>query len=248
MNQETPLLQAKNLGLSYTSRRGQVAALQDVTFNLRRGEAVAVTGPSGSGKSTLLAILGGFMPPSSGVCHVDGQSLGAMQTVDLARYRAETLGFVFQQFCLLPHLSLTENVMLGVDHLHGQRASWLERAHHLLAKVGLHDQRDRRPHEVSGGQAQRAAIARALLRGPRLLLADEPTGALDHENATVILQLLRQSCDEGCALVVVTHSAQVAASLPRRLSLQDGRLVRDSASVGSETVSLTGETSALVDA
>ncbi len=231
MNQDTPLLQAKRLGLTYNSRRGSVVALQDISFELRRGEAVAVTGPSGSGKSTLLAILGGFMAPSSGVCNVAGQSLGAMQAADLARYRAETLGFVFQQFCLLPHLTLTDNVMLGVDHLHGQRAYWLERAHHLLARVGLHDQRDRRPHEVSGGQAQRAAIARALLRGPTLLLADEPTGALDAENASAILQLLRDSCDEGCALVVVTHSAEVAGALPRRLSLQEGRLVRDSASV-----------------
>lgn len=229
MNEDTPLLQARSLGVTYHTRQGNVAALHDVSFELRRGEAVAVTGPSGSGKSSLLAILGGFMPPSSGVCNVDGHSLGAMQAADLARYRAETLGFVFQQFCLLPHLSLTENVMLGVDHLHGQRAFWLERAHHLLAKVGLHDQRDRRPHEVSGGQAQRAAIARALLRGPTLLLADEPTGALDAENAAAVLQLLRRSCDEGCALVVVTHSAEVAGALPRRLSLHDGHLVRDSA-------------------
>lgn len=227
MNDTTALLQAHDLGVTYPSRHGNVVALQNVRFALQRGEAIAVTGPSGSGKSSLLAVLGGFMPPTQGDCMVAGQSLRAMQPREVARYRAETLGFVFQQFCLLPHLTLTENVLLGVDHLQDQRAQWLDRAHQLLAKVGLNDQRNRRPHEVSGGQAQRAAIARALLRNPTLLLADEPTGALDAENAAAVLRLLRQSCDEGCALVVVTHSADVASAMPRRLVLSDGRLVRD---------------------
>lgn len=168
------------------------------------------------------------MPPTQGVCRVGTHSLGDMRSADLALYRAETLGFVFQQFCLLPHLTLTQNVVLGVDHLYTQRAQWLDRAHQLLAKVGLHAERDRRPHEVSGGQAQRAAIARALLRSPKLLLADEPTGALDADNAASVLHLLRGLCDEGCALVVVTHSAEVAAEMPRRLALRGGQLVLDS--------------------
>ncbi len=222
------LLQAEGLGLTYRSGGRSVAALQDVSFSLKAGDAVAVTGPSGSGKSTLLGLLGGFMPPTSGQCRVDNHALGQMNAAALARYRAETLGFVFQQFCLLPHLSLQENVLLGVDHLRGEQAHWRDRAQQLLAKVGLHEQRDRRPHEVSGGQAQRAAIARALLRQPRLILADEPTGALDPENTQAVLSLLRDLCTEGCALVVVTHSSEVAAALPRRLALQAGRLVHDS--------------------
>lgn len=227
MNASTPLLQARGLGLSYGSGARQVAALQDVSFELSAGEAVAVTGPSGSGKSTLLSLLGGFARPSAGDCWVDGRPLSAMNGQQRAHYRADTLGFVFQQFCLLPHLRLIENVTLATDHLPAERTRWRDRGMALLERVGLAGLHQRYPHEVSGGQAQRAAIARALLRSPRLLLADEPTGSLDAENTAVVLDLLRSLCADGCALMVVTHSEDVARSLPRRMTLAQGRLVAD---------------------
>jgi putative ABC transport system ATP-binding protein len=231
MNRPSPLLTASGLGLSYGAGSRQVLALQDVSFSLDAGEAVAVTGPSGSGKSSLLSLLGAFLRPSAGDCLVEGRSLAAMTSTEVARYRAETLGFVFQQFCLLPHLCLIENVMLSVDHLHAEHDAWRERGLQLLDRVGLHGLQDRYPHEVSGGQAQRAAIARALLRGPRLVLADEPTGSLDGESAMTVMAILRSLCDDGCALVVVTHNEELAQALPRRLSLASGRLILDSAMV-----------------
>lgn len=239
MSASSLLLQARGLGLSYGSGSRRVAALADVSFELSPGEAVAVTGPSGSGKSTLLSLLGGFARASTGDCWVDGRALSAMNAQQLAQYRAHTLGFVFQQFCLLPHLRLIDNVTLATDHLPAERAQWRTRGLALLERVGLGGLHDRFPHEVSGGQAQRAAIARALLRSPRLVLADEPTGSLDAENTAVVLDLLRSLCTEGCALMVVTHSEDVARALPRRMTLSQGRLVSDARTEGAAVPAAT---------
>ena len=212
----------RELHLRYRQRGAEVRALDGLNLSIAPGECLAVTGPSGCGKSSLLAILGGLQRASAGDCLIDGAPLAAMSARALAEYRAHSVGFVFQQFCLLPHLSLLDNVLLGVDHL--PRQQFFARARELLDRVGLVQQLQRFPHEVSGGQAQRAAIARALLRKPRLILADEPTGALDDETAATVMDLLLELAQEGSALMVVTHSEQVAARLPRRVRLMAGRV------------------------
>lgn len=227
MNKEKYCWELRDLGLSYGQGRRRVQALSGLNLQFEQGETLAVTGPSGCGKSSLLAMLGAMQIPGSGECRFGGQSLAAMTSAQRAHYRAETVGFVFQQFCLLPHLSLLDNVLLGVDHLPARRPEFLQYAQQLLERVGVAELSQRLPHQVSGGQAQRAAIARALLRKPRLILADEPTGALDEASAERVFDLLLALAGEGSALVLVTHSEALAARLPRRVRLNAGRLQAD---------------------
>lgn len=216
------LLAACDLSLRYGRDK---PALDRVSFALQAGDALAVVGPSGCGKSSLLAVLGGLQRPSQGRLLFRGRDVYQGGGADLDSYRATAVGFVFQQPCLLPHLSLLDNVLVAVDHLHAQADRWRERARMLMDTVGVGALASRRPHEVSGGQAQRAAIARALLRGPGLILADEPTGALDDDSASQVMELLLTLRAEGACLVVVTHDRDIAARLPSRLALEAGRVV-----------------------
>jgi len=197
--------------------------LRGASLALSCGENLAILGPSGSGKSTLLYILGGLEPPSSGTVQLDGVDPYTLSPAALAAFRNRDVGFVLQDHCLLPQCTVLENVL--VPAIVSRQAKADERARDLIAQVGLADRIDHRPAELSGGERQRVAIARALIRGPRLLLCDEPTGNLDHASAAhvagILLDLHRA---RETILVVVTHSAELASKLPRRFELRDGAL------------------------
>jgi ABC-type lipoprotein export system ATPase subunit len=219
-----PVLQLSGVGKTYRRADEQVPVLIDFDFTLDAGEFVVVTGPSGAGKSTLLHIAGGLDAPDSGTVAVTGQDVWSMSTGARAAFRRRNLGFVFQFFNLVPMLTAVENVSLPLV-LDGMAARSADaRAEELLERVGLADRARHRPAELSGGQMQRVAVARALVARPSLILADEPTGNLDSHSSTEILDLLRSLSDEdGAAVVMVTHD-QVAASYgSRQLHLVDGR-------------------------
>ncbi|MPY92191.1 MAG: ATP-binding cassette domain-containing protein [Acidimicrobiia bacterium] len=202
-----------------------MTVLDGVDVSVPAGGYLAVTGRSGAGKSTLLAVLGGLEAPQEGAVQVGGADLGALRGNALAAYRRSTVGFVFQHFGLLDFLTALENVELAstLDGLPARRRQ--QRAAELLAAVGMADRAGHRPLQLSGGERQRVAIARALANGPRLLLADEPTGNLDGASAATVIALLESvRADQGCTLVVVTHNRQLAARADAHLDLGDGRL------------------------
>jgi ABC-type lipoprotein export system ATPase subunit len=210
----------------YETGAGRVTALHELDLSIADKEFVTITGPSGCGKSTLLHLLGGLDHPSSGEIVVGDISLPQADEKTLTRYRRHHLGLVFQFFNLLPTMNVLENVELPLL-LQGEKpAAARRRAADTLALVGLQDRHHHFPHQLSGGQMQRAAIARALVHRPALLLADEPTGNLDSENAARVLQTLQEIAAGGLTtMIVVTHSPTVAAAAPRQLELLDGRLL-----------------------
>jgi ABC-type lipoprotein export system ATPase subunit len=205
----------------YPRGREEVRALDNVTFEVRRGEFVAVVGPSGSGKTTLLNLVGCMDAPTSGMLRLLGKPIGTLTEQEQTHLRRQHIGFVFQHFGLLPTLTVSENVALPAFFA---RRRPDQRVNELLEKVGLHHRRDHRPHELSGGEMQRAAIARALINGPQLLLADEPTGNLDSVAGNAIIALFHQFNAEGLTVVAVTHNAALTAAAHRQLSLRDGHL------------------------
>jgi putative ABC transport system ATP-binding protein len=203
----------------------EVHALRGVSMRVGAGELVAVMGPSGSGKSTLLTLAGGLDQPTSGSVLVDGTDLGGLSAGALAALRRRSVGYVFQDFNLIPALTAAENVALPRE-LDGDRARVARRAAMLaLEEVAIADLADRYPDDMSGGQQQRVAIARALVGSRRLVLADEPTGALDSETGEQVMALLRSRCDAGAAAVLVTHEARHAAWADRVVFLRDGTVV-----------------------
>jgi putative ABC transport system ATP-binding protein len=211
-----------------------VSALRGVSLDVAAGELVAVMGPSGSGKSTLLNLAGGLDLPTSGSVVIEGTPLGSLKAADLAKLRRRHVGYVFQDLNLIPSLTAAENVMLPRE-LDGIRAKQARRdALEVLTEVGLAEVADRFPDEISGGQRQRVAIARALVGERRLLLADEPTGALDTPTGDDILQLLRARCDAGAAVLLVTHEPRYAAWADRVVFLRDGEIA-DSTAVPLES-------------
>lgn len=213
--------------VSKTYRRGreQVHALDAVDLNIQQGEFVAVVGPSGSGKSTLLNIIGAMDQPDTGQVTIAGQETTALNEKGLTFLRADTIGFVFQQFFLQPTLTARENVLLPT--LFTRQKHLESRADELLARVGLAERADHLPDELSGGEMQRVAIARALINKPKVLLADEPTGNLDSQNARAIYALLDELHNDGLTIITVTHSEELASRTERRLHLHDGRIVDD---------------------
>lgn len=208
----------------YPAASGPLLVLDAVSLSLEAGEAAAITGPSGSGKSTLLQIAGGLEPPTSGTVMVDGANPYALAPAALARFRNRDVGFVFQDHCLLPQLTVLENTL--VPTLVGDRdPDAVHRARALLTAVGLESRAGHRPPALSGGEQQRVAIARALVRSPRLLLCDEPTGNLDTSTAGAVAELLiRLQGQQDTTLLVVTHNHALAARFSRRLALDAGRL------------------------
>jgi lipoprotein-releasing system ATP-binding protein len=218
------MLRITDLTKTYPTPRGPLRVLDRVSLELGPGDAAAIMGPSGSGKSSLLYILGALETPTSGTVTLDGRNPFELPQKALAAFRNEQIGFVFQDHCLLPQCTVLENVLIPT--LVAAKADGAAaRARELVAQVGLADRIDHRPGELSGGERQRVAIARALVRGPRLLLCDEPTGNLDHaaaDNVANILLDLHHA--QQTILVVVTHSAELAARLPRRFELRDGAL------------------------
>lgn len=209
----------------YVTAAGPLTVLKGIHLHLSRGEALAVTGPSGSGKSSLLFVLGGLERPSQGSVRVRGQDVFAGNDVDLAGWRQQSVGFVFQEHHLLPQCSVLENVLIPRLAGPGTTAEDVQRATQLLTRVGLQHRLDHRPAQLSGGERQRVAVCRALINQPLLLLADEPTGNLDRENADSIGSLLLELSREfHSMLICVTHSLELAARFPRRAELRDGQL------------------------
>jgi len=220
------MLNVSHLSKEYPGPAGALAVLSDVSFSLEPGDAAAIMGPSGSGKSSLLYVLGALEPPSSGTVTLDGRNPFQLSPDGLAAFRNRSVGFVFQDHCLLPQCTVLENVLIPtlVAEDDGGDA---KRARDLVEQVGLAGRIDHRPGELSGGERQRVAIARALVRGPRMLLCDEPTGNLDRASADQISALLLDLHHrQHGVLIVVTHSAQLAARFPIRFELQDRRLQR----------------------
>ena len=217
-----PLVQVEML----EKRFGEVRALDRVSFEVEAGEWIAIMGPSGSGKTTLINILGGLEQLSAGRVVVDGLEIGNLGERELTRYRADKIGFVFQQFHLVPYLTALENVMLA-QYFHSITDE--KEAAEALGRVGLSDRMGHVPAALSGGEQQRVAIARALINQPKLILADEPTGNLDEANEAVVLKLLHELHDAGHTILVVTHSQAIGNLADRRVELEHGRLARISA-------------------
>jgi putative ABC transport system ATP-binding protein len=204
-----------------------VPALRHVDLTITAGELVAVIGPSGSGKTTLLHIMGTLDRPSAGTVRVTGLDASAMTDRELARLRATRIGFVFQQFFLAEHASILDNVADGLLYTGIRHRDRRGQAAAALGAVGLADRLDARPTQLSGGQRQRVAIARALVGHPAIVLADEPTGNLDHATGQAILTLLEQLHAQGTTIVVITHERDIAARMPRRVQMLDGHIITD---------------------
>ena len=220
------LIELDHLSKTYVSPDGSPAVdvLRDVSLRIDAGEAMSIIGPSGSGKSTLLNIMGALDRPTTGTVRLDGSDLGGLAEKELAAIRNRQIGFIFQLHHLLPQCSVLENVLLPT--LTGRTTTAdRTRAERLLERVGLKLRLGHRPGQLSGGECQRVAVVRALINRPKLLLADEPTGSLDHASATTLGHLLLElNKEEGIALVLVTHSRELAGQLPRTIELRDGML------------------------
>jgi len=224
-----PVLSMRDVTKAYKEAGTSVTALAGVSLDVNAGEMVAVMGTSGSGKSTLLTIAGGLLSATSGTVRVGGVDLGGLRARGLARMRRERIGFVFQDFNLMPALTVLENVALPLDLAGGSAATSRSEARRALAVVDMRERGSAYPDDLSGGQRQRVAIARAIVGRRRLLLADEPTGALDSVTGDGVLQVLRERADDGAAVVLVTHDARHAAWADRIVYLADGRIIDQAA-------------------
>ena len=220
-----PVIRTDKLGKVYSAgTEAEVVALKGVDLRIMPGEFVAIMGPSGSGKSTLMNLIGCLDTPTSGRYECDGVDVSTLDAEELAALRRDKIGFVFQGFHLLPRMDATDNVAMPLGYAGVPHAERRERALASLASVGLGERAGHRPNELSGGQQQRVAIARALVNHPPILLADEPTGALDSKTGEEILALFKQLRDDGHTVILITHDAQVAAHADRTYEMHDGEL------------------------
>ena len=219
------MLKVENLTKEYSTPAGPLRIVSDVSLTLPPGSAVSIMGPSGSGKSTLLYMLGALEPPSSGTVTLKGQNPFLLNARELAAFRNQQIGFVFQDHCLLPQCSVIENVLTPTMVAAAANGEPTRRATELLKQVGLGERLDHRPAQLSGGEKQRAALARALIMKPQLLLCDEPTGNLDQKSAEIVADLLLEAHQNaGTILIVVTHSKELAARFPQRFELKNHHL------------------------
>ena len=230
MSSELPLLKLEKVSKIFVAAEGAapVTVLRELSFEIGAGESVAIIGPSGSGKSTLLNIIGTLDQPSAGRVWLDGRDLSRLNENDLALVRNQQIGFIFQSHHLLPQCSVIENVLVPTvaDQRAGQARDVMVRAEQLLKRVGLGDRMHHRPGQLSGGERQRVAVVRALINQPKLLLADEPTGALDRASAQGLAQLLVElNREEKVTLIVVTHAIDLARQMGRLVEMRDGQLV-----------------------
>ena len=222
-----PLYRLEGVERRYMKGEAEVAALRGVNLDIAGGEFVCIEGPSGSGKSTLLQLLGALDTPTSGTVQMDGQELGTAGDGVLTGIRSKRIGFVFQQFNLIPTLSASENVALAMAPHHPSKAVRDGRAKELLTRVGLGHRLEHLPSRLSGGEQQRVAIARALANQPEVIVADEPTGNLDTESAGEVMGILTELQRDGVTVIVATHDPEVAQHATRHLKLRDGAVVED---------------------
>src|SRR5438552_14180697 len=222
------MIRLNNVSRFYPARAeapgGVIRALDDFTLRVEPGEWIAVMGPSGSGKSTLVNLVGCLDRPSSGEIWLDGENVARLSTNELTRVRAEKIGFIFQQFHLIPYLTAVENVMLA-QYFHSMTDE--QEALEALARVGLRERADHLPAQLSGGEQQRVCIARALINDPKIILADEPTGNLDAANEEIVLRLLRELHQQGRTIIMVTHDPLVARLADRRVELHHGKIATE---------------------
>ncbi|HML43812.1 ABC transporter ATP-binding protein [Hyphomicrobium zavarzinii] len=223
----TPLISARDLSKIYRVGEQDLVALDKVSLDIAAGDFVAIMGPSGSGKSTMMNLIGALDVPTSGNLVIDGRDIGSLSADELADLRNRSIGFVFQQFNLLPRTSALKQVMLPLLYAHPRPENMEEMARRRLEQVGLASRMDHTPRQLSGGQQQRVAIARAIVNNPKILLADEPTGALDTKTSEEIMQVFTALNREGITVVLVTHEPEIALWAGRRITFRDGRIIDD---------------------
>ena len=227
-NGNSPIVQVQDVVKKFPVGNSEITILKGISFTVADGEFVSIVGPSGNGKSTLLNMITGIDRPSQGQVVVGGNTVSKMSENALARWRGENLGIIFQFFQMLPGLSILNNVVLPMDLANKYKSKERrERAMYLLDMVGLADQANKLPALVSGGQQQRAAIARALANDPRLIVADEPTGNLDSASARLVFDLFQKLVKDGKTMMMVTHDKELAREVPRKIEIMDGRITRD---------------------
>lgn len=230
------MIRIENVIKTYDMGENSVKALQGVSFTINQGEFVSIMGPSGSGKSTCMNMIGCLDRPSSGLVEINGKETAKMSEKELAELRNKTIGFVFQQYHLLPSMTVLENVMLPLRYRGIEKHLRKEMAIKALEKVGLQNRKSHRPHELSGGQKQRVAIARAMVTNPKIILADEPTGALDSETGKQVLDMFRQINATGTTIILVTHAPEIGASTNRCIKIFDGKIKSDSMNIEVQNV------------
>ena len=230
------MIRIENVIKTYDMGENSVKALQGVSFTIKQGEFVSIMGPSGSGKSTCMNMIGCLDRPSSGLVEINGKETAKMSEKELAELRNKTIGFVFQQYHLLPSMTVLENVMLPLRYQGIEKHLRKEMAIKALEKVGLQNRKSHRPHELSGGQKQRVAIARAMVTNPKIILADEPTGALDSETGKQVLDMFRQINATGTTIILVTHDPEIGASTNRCIKIFDGKIKSDSMNIEVQNV------------
>lgn len=221
------MIRLENINKLYEGDTYKIQALQDITLTIGEGEFVSIMGRSGSGKTTLLNIIGFLDTATSGTFLFGGKDVSHISNKNLWRYRRENIGFVFQNFALIDHNTVLENVILPLQAMNVSRREAVKKADHLLDRMGIAEMKHKYPSQISGGQKQRVAIARALVADPKIILADEPTGALDADMAEEIMQIFQEIHAQGKTVVIVTHDDKIAAKTNRLIRLEKGTIVED---------------------
>ena len=219
------VVRLENVIKTYSMGESEVHALRGISFSIEQGEFLSIMGPSGSGKSTCMNMIGCLDRPTSGIVEINGKETAKMTEKELAILRNQTVGFVFQQYHLIPSMNVLENVMLPLKYARVEKSERVARAKEALTAVGLEERMKHRPHELSGGQKQRVAIARAMITRPRILLADEPTGALDSTTGKQVMELFSKiNKEQGTTIIIVTHDPRIGASTARCIKILDGQI------------------------